>query len=162
MKSIPHILFVCMGNICRSPSAEIIWTKKLSDITNESNFHCESAGTINYHTGSPPDSRMLQALKKAGYPGFGQARAITEEDFDRFDLILAMDQSNLQKIQKLARNNPSASEKIHLFCEYTGIKDVKEVPDPYYGGSEGFIVVIRLLEQGCENLISKLGINNFS
>ena len=158
MKSIPSILFVCMGNICRSPSAEIIWHSKLSQLIGKEAFVCDSAGTIAYHTGEAPDPRMQAALRKAGYHPFGRARSITSDDLDRFDLILAMDEDNLQKIRRRFGDRFETDEKVHLFCEYTGIKNEREVPDPYYGGAEGFKHVIELIETGCDNLISRLGV----
>ena len=158
MKSIPSILFVCMGNICRSPTAEIIWHSKLSELVGKDAFVCDSAGTIAYHAGEAPDSRMQAALRKAGYQPFGQARSVKPEDLDKFDLILAMDEDNLQKILQRFRNRSEVDQKVHLFCEFTGVKNAREVPDPYYGGPEGFKRVIELIEAGCDNLISDLEI----
>ena len=162
MKSIPSILFVCMGNICRSPSAEIIWHSKLSELVGKEEFACDSAGTIAYHAGEAPDQRMQAALQKAGYCPFGRARSVTSEDLDQFDLILAMDEDNLQKIRQRFGNRPEVDQKVHLFCEFTGIRNAREVPDPYYGGPEGFKHVIELIETGCDNLISNLEISKTS
>lgn len=162
MNPIPSILFVCMGNICRSPSAEIIWKSKLSKLVGEDAFVCDSAGTIAYHTGEAPDRRMQQALRKAGYEPFGRARNITRADLDRFDLILTMDRENRESVRRLFGSRPGVDEKVHLFGEYVGLDETREVPDPYYGGPEGFKHVIELLEIGCENLISRLKIQNNS
>jgi protein-tyrosine phosphatase len=158
MKSIPSILFVCMGNICRSPSAEIIWKSKLEDIVDEDSFVCDSAGTIAYHVGEPPDARMQQALRKSGYQPFGKARKLSLSDFERFDLILVMDEANLESVLGMFANRPEVKDKIHLFCDYAGIEETREVPDPYYGGVQGFDKVIELLENGCDKLILKFKI----
>lgn len=149
-----------MGNICRSPSAEIIWTSKLSKLVGADAFVCDSAGTIAYHSGEGPDRRMQQALRKAGYEPFGRARSITRSDLDRFDLILTMDRENYESVRRLFGDRDGVDEKVHPFCEYAGLDGAREVPDPYYGGPEGFKRVIELLETGCENLISRLNIRS--
>ena len=151
---IQSILFVCWGNICRSPSAEnvmrqILENSELNDVL------CDSAGTISAHQGNPPDPRMTAAGKRRGLPMTGRARGVTQSDFERFDLILAMDRSNLEDLKHMAPND-AAQAKIRLFCDFCRTHDAKEVPDPYYGGAHGFERVLDLLEDGCEGILEHL------
>ena len=147
-----------MGNICRSPTAEIIWKTKLQsqNLSNGSLPKFDSAGTISYHQGDPPDSRMQIALKEAGYTPFGFSRQITEDDFDQFDLILAMDKENLRSIRSLARSSGKPCDHCHLFLDYVVINGGYEVPDPYYGGNSGFKDVVTLIDDACQRLLIKL------
>jgi protein-tyrosine phosphatase len=149
------ILFVCMGNICRSPAAECIFQQLLNKNGLEGKFTCDSAGTIDMHAGNPPDHRMQKALRTRNIPVFGSARQVQVEDFEKFDLVLAMDESNLSNLRSLDPNGRYA-EKIRLFGDYCKSDSGIEIPDPYYGGQSGFDTVIDLLEDGCENLINQL------
>lgn len=142
-----------MGNICRSPSAEIIWSQKLQDAGLKGT--CDSAGTIGYHQGEPPDARMQGALKQAGYRPFGHSRKVEARDLDRFDWILAMDRENLHALQQLAASSGKSSDHCRLMLEFAGISDVAEVPDPYYGGTAGFDHVVQLLERASDQLIER-------
>ena len=149
------ILFVCTGNICRSPSAEGVFR----DIVNEQKlsqfFYIDSCGTHGYHTGQSPDSRSQYAAMKRGIDISQQiARTIEENDFNRFDYILAMDNYNLSFLQSMA--DEDYLDKIHLFLEYDENSKLIEIPDPYYGGEDGFEIVLDLLQQASIGLIKHL------
>jgi protein-tyrosine phosphatase len=116
---------------------------------------CDSAGTISHHAGEPPDARMSATAAKRGLTFTGRARAFCSEDFDRFDIILAMDKANREDLLALSENKEQ-SDKIALFCQYLRHHDDNEVPDPYYGHIDGFEHVMDLMEDGCENLIEQL------
>ena len=146
------LLFVCLGNICRSPSAENI----MNHLTEQANLGdcilCDSAGTSSYHIGSPPDARMTKVAKARGIFLKGQARQFKREDFENFDLILAMDYDNYESILSLDRSG-EYRDKVKLMCQFCRHHNVREVPDPYYGGSEGFNLVIDILLDACEGLL---------
>ncbi|MEC8649341.1 MAG: low molecular weight protein-tyrosine-phosphatase [Verrucomicrobiota bacterium] len=147
-----RILFLCMGNICRSPAAHCIFQELVNSAGLSKNYEIDSAGTLHFHEGSPPDSRMQRALRKRNIPIFGQARPIVEEDLSYYDLILAMDSSNLIDAKKLDRDG-KFHNKIKLFCDYCTSREEKEVPDPYYGTGDGFEHVLDILQNGCTNLL---------
>lgn len=149
----PHkILFVCLGNICRSPAAEIIFRKLVADAGRQADFVIDSAGTIGFHQGKGPDSRMADSLKRRGYAISGQSRMITAADLERFDRIVTMDESNLEDVRSL---DPAGNfhDKIRSMVSYCTDHQVPRIPDPYYGGQQGFDHVIELLEDGCRNLL---------
>lgn len=126
--------------------------KLLEDASiNEDSVLCDSAGTIGYHTGNTPDHRMTQAGRKRGLPMTGSARQVTANDMKQFDLILAMDDENYDNLFELSA--PEDREKIKRFCEYCTEYPDTEVPDPYYGGSQGFEHVLDLLEDGCSQIL---------
>ena len=151
-----RVLFVCLGNICRSPAAEIIFKKMVAEQGLEHLIESDSAGMIGYHRGCPPDSRMLTALKKYGYedPGL-KSRPVRKEDLEQFDLIVGMDRENLRDLKRLDKKGQWAS-KIAPMCIFTTRFPDEEVPDPYYGGQEGFEYVVKLLQDGCGNLLERL------
>jgi len=151
----PSLLFVCMGNICRSPAAENVMRKLIEDSGIDVQFEVDSAGTIGYHRGNPPDPRMSEAGRRRGLPMTGRARQVAKNDLQRFDLIIAMDFDNQQDLLRLASNNEERS-KIKLFCDYCVQHDDREVPDPYYGGARGFEHVLDLLEDGCTQILNQL------
>ncbi|BAZ05920.1 low molecular weight protein-tyrosine-phosphatase [Calothrix sp. NIES-3974] len=147
------ILFVCLGNICRSPAAENIMNHLLKERGLSDKISCDSAGTSNYHIGSPPDRRMSAAiLKKLNIETTGRARQFQQSDFLEFDLILAMDKENYENILAWDRAGVY-DDKVHLICDFCTRHDLKEVPDPYYGGVEGFNLVVDLLVDACEGVI---------
>ncbi|MDQ8187036.1 low molecular weight protein-tyrosine-phosphatase [Pelagicoccus sp. SDUM812002] len=152
--SISSILFVCMGNICRSPSGENVMRKLLEDAGLNNCVVCDSAGTIGYHTGNPPDPRMSSAGRKRGLPMTGSARQVTADDLERFDLILAMDNENFADLERLS--NPDNRHKIKRFCDFCIQHSDTEVPDPYYGGAQGFEHVLDLLEDGCRQILKQI------
>lgn len=147
------LLFVCLGNICRSPSAENIMQHLINEAGLSKEIICDSAGTSSYHVGSPPDRRMSAAAKLRGIQLVGEARQFQRSDFEKFDLILAMDKENYRDILSLDRSR-QYEDKVKLMCDFCTKHSLKEVPDPYYGGTEGFNQVIDLLLDVCEGLLN--------
>lgn len=150
-----RILFVCMGNICRSPAGENVMNHLVKKAKLESSIHCDSAGTIGYHVGENPDARMSAAGKKRGIDFTGQSRKFVSSDFVNFDLILTMDEDNYDNVMAMAQT-PEAQKKVVPFCHYVKKFTDREVPDPYYGGPQGFEHVMDLMEDGCQNLLDEL------
>lgn len=149
------ILFVCMGNICRSPTAHGVLQHRIREAGLEHRFSVDSAGTHHYHTGSPPDARSQRHAQRRGYDLSNlRARPLTAQDFDRFDLILVMDGDNLRTVRAMAP--AQAQYKIRLFSEFFRTCTAEGVPDPYEGGEAGFEHVLDLVEDGCEGLIEHL------
>ena len=146
------LLFVCLGNICRSPSAENIMNYLISEAGLSTKIICDSAGTSGYHVGAAPDRRMSMAAKKRELKLIGQSRQLKPVDLQSFDLILAMDRENYQDILYLDREGKYEG-KIRLICDFTTEKPDKEIPDPYYGGADGFDYVIDLLYDACAGLL---------
>lgn len=143
-----RILFVCLGNICRSPLAEGI----MLNLKNRYrlNLHIDSAGTANYHVGEAPDKRTIANAKKNGIDLSAlRARQFTVSDFDEFDSIYVMDKTNLKNVLALAKNE-TLKQKVVLFLEAVNKSDVVEVPDPYYGTEKNFEEVFQLLYKACE------------
>ena len=146
------ILFVCMGNICRSPSAEGVLRHMVREAGLQDAVEIDSAGTLDYHVGSPPDDRSQEHARRRGYDLSGQrARQMKASDFARFDLILAMDWQNLEELESLCP--PQHRHKLKRLMEFAppGVSDV--VADPYYGGKEGFERVLDHVEQACRGLL---------
>jgi protein-tyrosine phosphatase len=150
---IQSVLFVCMGNICRSPTAEGIFRKLVSNAGRDAEFSVDSAGTIGYHTGERADRRMRAAAAARGYELNSLARRIEPSDFDRFDWIVTMDEDNLRDVNAL---DPGSRARVVRMCDYCEVHEVLEVPDPYYGGEEGFHTVIDILEDACENFLRRI------
>ena len=150
------VLFVCMGNICRSPAAEGIMKKKLVDTGLEDFVEVDSAGTIGYHQGEQPDARMIVHAANRGYTLEHRARKFNlNKDADYFDYILTMDEENYDTLMRLDTSK-KLRDKVFRITDFSSYKDVVEVPDPYYGGSDGFENVIDILEDCTDNLIKKL------
>ena len=129
--------------------------RELLDGSGLSDVRCDSAGTMDAHRGNPPDPRMSAAGKRRGLPMTGSARGIKSKDFHEFDLILVMDQANFDDLRRLAPNEASLS-RVRMFCEFCREFNETEVPDPYYGGLDGFENVLDLLEDGCRGLLEEL------
>ena len=147
-----RILFVCLGNICRSPTAEIVFRQIAAREAPDLPIEIASAGTASYHVGSPPDSRTRQAALRRGYDMSAlRARVVEPQDFGRFDLILAMDRQNFDVLHQ--RAPVGARERIRLFLEFGPDLDATEVPDPYYGGVNGFEEVLDLVEAAARGLL---------
>lgn len=144
-----------MGNICRSPAAEIVFRKMVGEAGLEGGFEIDSAGTIGFHKGSPPDPRMSAHLAKRGYPVEGRSRQLVAGDLRVFDILLTMDEENLADTLAL---DPSGNfhHKVKPFVDFLTGNDAPRIPDPYYGGDHGFAHVIDLLENGCEALLENL------
>lgn len=147
-----HVLFVCLGNICRSPAAEGVMQSMIEEAGLSAAIRIDSAGTEGWHHGKLPDARMREAAKARGYTLHSRARQVRRGDLETFDLILAMDADNLRNLRAL---DPAGRHhgKIRAFCEFCTIHTEQEVPDPYYGGPEGFEKVLDLLEDGCTNVL---------
>ncbi|PSN10486.1 protein tyrosine phosphatase [filamentous cyanobacterium CCT1] len=150
-----RLLFVCLGNICRSPSAENIMNHLIAQRQLGNQVVCDSAGTASYHVGNCPDRRMTQAAKARGIDLVGQARQFEAADFERFDYILAMDRQNYRDILALDPTRQYA-DKVRLMCDFCRHHPDREVPDPYYGGPEGFTYVIELLLDACEGFLDHI------
>jgi len=157
------ILFVCLGNICRSPTAEAVFRQKAEEAG--LNLHIESAGTSGAHVGEPPDRRSMAAGQCRGYSFKGQtSRRVSPSDFFKFDYILAMDASNLSNLNRarelLLREDPNSNPKEpDRFLEYAYGATEIDVPDPYYGGPKGFDHVLDLIEQASDGLIAEIAAN---
>ncbi|XP_028808209.1 uncharacterized protein LOC114762799 [Neltuma alba] len=157
------VLFVCLGNICRSPAAEGVFRHLVNKRALDSKFKIDSAGTINYHEGNEADPRMRAASKRRGIQITSISRPIQPSDFRDFDLILAMDKQNREDILEAFSRWKSrdalpadAYKKVKLMCSYCKKHDETEVPDPYYGGPQGFEKVLDLLEDACESLLDEV------
>ncbi|OXY82597.1 low molecular weight protein-tyrosine-phosphatase [Oceanimonas doudoroffii] len=146
------VLMICMGNICRSPTAEAVFRHKATQAG--LNLTIDSAGTIGYHAGSGPDARARAAGEARGYDFSGmRARQVTVDDFARFDLVLAADRSNLEDLLRLCP--PEHQHKVKLLLSYANGPE-QEVPDPYYGGEQGFEHVLDLVEAACDGVLKTL------
>lgn len=146
------VLFVCMGNICRSPTAQGVFERLVDSEGVAEHLVIDSAGTHAYHVGNPPDKRSQAAAKGRGLDLSGQrARQVTAADIEAFDYILVMDHSNLHDLQDLVTE--SGRERVHLFMKFSERWDVDEVPDPYYGGNSGFERVLDMVEDAAAGLL---------
>jgi len=152
MNSSYHLLFVCMGNICRSPAGENIFRHFVEEAGLREQITCDSAGTIGFHTGKSPDARMSKTIKKRGYQVTGHSRKFDFLDFKHFDLILTMDDENYDNIMKLTKTEEDRS-RVKKFTDFCTTHNHTEVPDPYYGGDEGFELVADLIEDGSQGLL---------
>ena len=141
-----------MGNICRSPAAEGVFTSLINDEELEDRVEIDSAGTIGFHAGNPADARMSAAAANRGYKLTSRARQIKGKDLNKFDLVITMDDENYSNVLALA-SNEKEREKVRNFCDYCREHTDTSVPDPYYGGADGFEHVLDLLEDGCANLL---------
>jgi protein-tyrosine phosphatase len=147
------VLFVCLGNICRSPTAEAVFRELAERQGHAGRFHVDSAGTGDWHVGEAPDGRMRRAAEGRGYALEGRARQVRPEDFEHFDHVLAMDRANLRELLRVA---PAAQHpKIRLLRDLDP-HGGDDVPDPYHGGAEGFDEVVTILERSCAALLEEL------
>ena len=151
--TVPKVLFVCLGNICRSPTAEAVFRARAAQAGVE--VFIDSAGTGGWHVGEGPDPRAVAAGEARGYSFAGQAaRKVERADFGEFDYVLAMDRQNIQNLEKLCP--PAYLSKLSLFLDYAPNTTAREVPDPYYGGADGFDHVLDLVESASDGLIAAL------
>ncbi len=149
------VLFVCMGNICRSPTAEGVFRHVVKQHKMEDIITIDSAGTHAYHVGEPPDRRAQATAKTRGLDLSGQrARKVERVDFDRFDYVIAMDRSNYDDLKALKGDKQKA--QLHLFMDFAGDWENSEVPDPYYGGSIGFEKVFDMVQSASEGLLDHI------
>lgn len=153
MQPSTSILFVCLGNICRSPAAEGVFSHLAEQAGVADRFRVDSAGTIGFHAGSPADARMRAAARKRGYQLHSISRPVGNSDFTDFDLILAMDRNNLYELRE--KRPKQAHADVRMFSE-ASLGEDWDVPDPYYGGDQGFENVLDLLSRGCEGLLQRL------
>lgn len=150
-----RILFVCMGNICRSPTAEGAFRNHLERLDLPLDVELDSAGTHGYHVGHPPDPRAVEAAARRGISLSGiTARQIEIADFERFDLILCADTANRERVEAMRPETSKA--EVRMILDFATDADEVEVPDPYYGGEKGFERVLDLIESACEGLIRHL------
>ncbi len=149
------VLFVCMGNICRSPTAQGVLEQRLAAAGLQERVYVDSAGTHGFHQGAPADARARQAAARRGIElGEQKSRRITEEDFAEFDYVIAMDHANLSTLRE--RCPPEYAHKLSLMLQFLPDAPGEEVPDPYYGGSNGFERVLDLVEQAADGLLEDL------
>ena len=148
------ILFVCMGNICRSPTAEGVFRHFVTAAGLGDRIEVDSAGTHAYHANEPADRRAQAAAERRGYSmSTLRARRIHDDDFNHFDYIIAMDRDNLELLK--AQADAQQQKKIRLFLDYSSLQET-EVPDPYYGGAEGFDYVLEMIQAACPNILDEM------
>lgn len=151
--SLKRVLFVCMGNICRSPTGEGVFKAVVERAGLSHRIEIDSAGTIGYHTGKPADARMRRAAAARGYDLTSISRQVKAWDLDEFDLVIAMDRENLADLRTLSAN-PSAH--VCLLSDFLDARWPQDVPDPYYGGDAGFQEVLDMIEAACPSILAKL------
>ena len=150
------VLFVCLGNICRSPSAEAVFSALIEKNSLQKELSCDSAGTAAYHVGEPADYRMRQFGQKRGYHLTSISRPVDpDRDFDKFDYVVGMDRQNVRDLKAIARNE-NDRKKIFLMTDFCTERKHDSVPDPYYGGAAAFELVLDILEDACEGLLHRL------
>lgn len=154
-----NVLFVCMGNICRSPSGEAVMNKFVKKAGLEKEIECDSAGTIANHEGEPADARMKRHALSRGFKLTSIARRFRDIDFEKFDYIIAMDRANYNDLVSFDTQQ-KYKHKIYMMTAFAENKKYTEVPDPYYGGPDGFETVLNILEDSCEGLLAKIKEDN--
>ncbi len=153
MNSPTRILFVCLGNICRSPAGENVMRHLIEQDGLQAQFEVDSAGTADYHIGNPADPRMIAAARRRGIVMTGRARQVKVSDFSDFYWIFAMDRSNYEDLLRIKNRCKNPTARLVSFCDFCKNHSHNEVPDPYYGGLEGFDEVLDLLEDGCAEFL---------
>ncbi len=154
------VLFVCMGNICRSPTAEAVFRARVEEAGLGEHILIDSSGTHDYHIGAVPDARTQQAASKRGYDMSAlRGRQVEVADFSRFDYVLAMDSANLGNLHQICP--PAQRDRVGLFLQYANHHTQREVPDPYYGGADGFERVLDMVEDAAEGLLQHIQKKHF-
>ena len=156
------VLFVCLGNICRRPAAEGVLKDIVAQHQDEANWIIDSAGTGNYHIGDLPDSRMRVHVRQRGLILDHHCRQVKESDFQKFDIIIGMDESNLSNLRRLAPTPDDEKKVVAMSQFFTDTSRYDYVPDPYYEGAEGFELVLDLLQDACHNLYNDITTNNIN
>jgi len=149
------ILAVCLGNICRSPAAEGILKAMVKKSGKSHEFFIDSAGLLDYHEGSLPDNRTRQSAAKRNYVLDSRSRPVKQEDFKKFDYLLAMDKSVFRSLERMA-NSEAERKKIYMMTDFLTKHNYDEIPDPYYGGEKGFELVLDLLEDACAGFLKEI------
>lgn len=152
--AVRRVLFVCLGNICRSPTGEGVLRRLVAERGLEEQVEIDSAGVGSWHVGEPADARMREAASKRGYDLSSRARQVSEGDFNHYDLIVAMDRSNHGDLSALRPGDAGA--ELRLFSDFLPAGSPEDVPDPYYGGPQGFDRVLDLIEEGAEAILDHL------
>lgn len=151
-----RVLFVCLGNICRSPLAEAIFTKKVIAAKLQSRFKSDSAGTSDFHIGELPDERTIKCASKYNLPLKHRARQVNRTDFRDFEYILAMDENNLRSLNNLKVRYGFADKEIHLMRDFVAETQGMPVPDPYYGGEDGFEEIYHILDETLDSFLAQV------
>ena len=151
-----NVLFVCLGNICRSPLAEGIFDKKLEERNLSQQISCDSAGTGAWHIGKQPDPRSIEIARKNEIILNHQGRQLSREDFTEFDYIIAMDRDNYRDIEELMDGSGFDDQNLIMMRQFDDLGKGENVPDPYFGGSDGFKLVFEMLDRSCDNLIDHI------
>ena len=155
MENQVSVLFVCLGNICRSPTSEGVFRNLVESQALDFEIHVDSAGTAGYHIGQPPDSRAIAAAAKRGVSiSHLRARRLNRRDYEKFDYIIGMDLFNYQDLVSMAPRDYKG--KVCLFMDFASDRDLQEIPDPYYGGHDGFERVLDMIEAACLGLIEDI------
>ena len=150
-----RVLFVCMGNICRSPTAEAVFRRAVDKAQLKDLIECDSAGTHGYHSGEPPDPRAQQAAARRGYDmSHLRGRQVGQHDFAQFDYVVAMDRRNFSMLAGLCP--PQYADRLVLYCDFHAELAGRDVPDPYYGGAQGFEQVLDLIEAVSQSLLARI------
>lgn len=150
------VLFVCLGNICRSPMAEGVFRKHVEDKGLEDQIIVDSCGTSAFHIGAQPDSRMRKTASERGVILEHKARQLQTQDFENYDYILPMDQSNLEDVREVQKASSNSKARVYLMREFDSFGKMSNVPDPYYGGHDGFVEVFEILDRSTLNFLNFL------
>lgn len=150
------VLFVCLGNICRSPLAEGVFKHKVTQENLEEKILVESAGTSGWHIGELPDPRSIEVAEQHGIYLDSLGRKAINDDFEEFDYIIAMDSNNYSDLKRLPNSSKIGAAKLFLMRDYDDVGKGQDVPDPYYGGDDGFKYVFELLDRSCQNLLDEI------
>jgi protein-tyrosine phosphatase len=154
------VLFVCLGNICRSPLAEGIFKQRVNEEGLENKIFVDSAGTSGWHIGQPPDPRSVDVAWQNGIELNSSGREAISDDFQKFDYIIAMDKNNYSDLKRLPGSTAEGAARLYLMRDFDEIGRGQDVPDPYYGGDDGFKYVFELLDRSCRNLLEEIRKNH--